>query len=305
MRNRLILAMILVVLPSMAVASFFPPYDKPVVASQLAPGAVAGDCFVANNASIPKVVPTACGGGGATGAPGPAGPTGPPGPAGTAGATGAPGPAGTAGATGAPGPTGPTGPPGPAGTAPPGGPTLVATQTWTGINTFSNAVSNFGTNGTDTKINIGTSTGTIYIGSDATKTCAGITGDAFVINDPGLGGSSILTSNDSINALGICGELHLADLLFGANSTVGVVPWHPATDPTCTVGAGGTSCAATFTVPGPDTMRCTANDEGVALGGIGYSISVSPPATGVVTLTYGAVGVIAGGGAVTFSVVCL
>ena len=46
------------------IASFFPPYNQPVVASQLAPGIVAGQCFAASSDTTPVVVPVACGGGG-------------------------------------------------------------------------------------------------------------------------------------------------------------------------------------------------------------------------------------------------
>lgn len=49
------------------IASFFPPYNVPVPANQLAPGVVAGQCFAASSDPIPVVVPVTCSGGGGSG----------------------------------------------------------------------------------------------------------------------------------------------------------------------------------------------------------------------------------------------
>ncbi len=89
-----------------------------------------------------------------------------------------------------------------------------------------------------------------------------------------------------------------------ANGMV-ATPWHPVSDPSCSVSTGGTSCTTTVTVPGPDTMRCSANDEADPLVAAGDRIGVSVPVSGVVTIKYTSLGVVAGGGtAGPFSVVC-
>ena len=45
------------------IASFFPPYTQTIPAYQLAPGAVAGSCFVADSEAIPQIIPAVCNGG--------------------------------------------------------------------------------------------------------------------------------------------------------------------------------------------------------------------------------------------------
>lgn len=175
-----------------------------------------------------------------------------------------------------------------------GGPTLSATQTWTGVNTYSNTLKVNPFDGI--QLQSGPNVFLLADGSTCSGGTSGAAFDFYVAGGPG----AVLCGDGSGNiSIGLSGQTTAIE-----NGTVAAYPWHPATDPACTVGAGGTSCTATVTVPGPNSMRCSANDEGAALGGVGYSISVSSPSAGVVTITYGAVGVIAGGGTATFSVTC-
>lgn len=80
-------------------------------------------------------------------------------------------------------------------------------------------------------------------------------------------------------------------------------PWRPAVAPTCTVGAGGTTCNVAVTLP-TTGMVCTANVTGTALlGGLIAEVEVSISGT-TETITYNTP-VWAAGGAVTFQNVCL
>jgi hypothetical protein len=81
-------------------------------------------------------------------------------------------------------------------------------------------------------------------------------------------------------------------------------PWRPASDPTCTIAAAGTSCSTTVTMLN-SAQRCAPVVEGTGLlGGVIIIAAVSYSGT-TETITADAVSAVAGGGAVTFSNPCV
>jgi len=108
--------------------------------------------------------------------------------------------------------------------------------------------------------------------------------------------------------IGVAHNMNLLGGLIPAQGSNAVVayPWHPASDPSCAIGAGGTGCTtSSITLPAAN-MRCTANPQGNGtLGGILLvGTSITYPDSTHYTITENAVATIAGGGTVTFSSVC-
>jgi hypothetical protein len=116
-----------------------------------------------------------------------------------------------------------------------------------------------------------------------------------------VGANQLFTINE-LGDIGLSGGIST-----GGNASGVFYPWHPATDPTCMIGVGGTTCTTTdITLPAAN-MRCTANIMGAdTLGGVGsFAPRIEYPTTTSFNLTEIAAGVIAGGGIVTFSTTCL
>jgi hypothetical protein len=191
------------------IASFFPPYDQPVVAAQLAPGVVAGQCFKASNDTTPVVVPTACGG---------------------------------------------------------GGPTLAGNNTWTGVNSFTNAAgTNLGVNGVDAscKANVGQGSNGNFdytcFGADSTISCsvAGttITADELVI---GNGTFSQYMCVDNAQNVMFPGIVYIGSLTVGGFTSAG--PLTAIGDVTGNLfrsnRVGGTAAIMVLGVPGAPSGAC-------------------------------------------------
>jgi hypothetical protein len=90
-----------------------------------------------------------------------------------------------------------------------GGPTLAGTQTWTGVNTYTNTAGGLsvGTSGVDgPRIQIQSGSGGFnvpnFLGANSTHNCAGVNGDFLYFGDA-LGGGDVFTIS-SANAVGFC-----------------------------------------------------------------------------------------------------
>lgn len=108
----------------------------------------------------------------------------------------------------------------------------------------------------------------------------------------------------SIARLDPSGNLSLAGGIQAGNQTsVTAYPWHPSSDPTCSIAAAGTACSTTTTMP-VSGMRCgvVLIDTGT-IGGVIVVPSVGYSGT-TLTLYATALSSIAGGGTAAFSVSC-
>jgi hypothetical protein len=178
-----------------------------------------------------------------------------------------------------------------------GGPTLAATQTWTGVNTYAAS----------------TTTGEIIIGGTSSN-CVMDYGLSIggVLNLPcDVATRALLNVNhmfnqgtyqDATGAAGTSGQI----LSSTGTGTLWITSpaGHPATAPTCTVTAGTATCTSAAFTPPNATSVCTANVRGTGPpGGIPGEVDVSAPgATDTVTFT--AVTTIVAGASVTFNVTC-
>jgi hypothetical protein len=190
---------------------------------------------------------------------------------------------------------------------------LAANQTWAGINAFTNAAgSNFGTPGSNNSslVNVaegvGGDGGFMHIGANAAASCAGVAGTAFALDDITSNGT-FLTINDGSGRTGICNPLMLpGDVLALASDPNNFASlWRPATAPTCTVGAGGTTCTTAAFGAGGVPLTCTANVRGSAPpSGFVSEVDVSAPGV-TVTATYTSSSAWVAGGVITFNVTCL
>jgi hypothetical protein len=205
-----------------------------------------------------------------------------------------------------------------------GGPTLAGTQTWTGTNTFQVnfvpiVLSCPGSNTCD--INTQSQILSEYYGPQQSASCSSGIGPNGTIWQIHSNSNSVGLPNVVSLAIGASwnGSLEIAscvpfdntagiysDATASSNGVVAAYPWHPATDPRCTVSTGGTSCSTTFTAPHTG-MKCSGSPQGTGLlGGVGQfapGFTASSDPTWTITATFAAP--VTGGGTDTFSTVCV
>jgi hypothetical protein len=202
------------------------------------------------------------------------------------------------------------------------------------LNTFSQVITstssavNFtgGTSGVDNQniLTFGAGSGSYTddittIGADSTVTgpcTTSISGDALVIKNH-LSTRLTMNRNGQVCVTSLEGQLTTENITINSGSvglwlrgngltadggTTTTYPWYPSPEPTCTIGAGGTSCSTTVDIP-HSGMECTANLAGTSLiGGLVGEVLIDITDT-TETLTY-ATPSLAGGGVITFHNIC-
>lgn len=95
-----------------------------------------------------------------------------------------------------------------------------------------------------------------------------------------------------------------ANGLYSDGGTVQAYPWHPASAPTCTIAAAGTTCTTGNISMPHSTMVCSANVQGTSPpAGVVGEVDVSAPGS-TETITYTLSSAWVAGGTITFNMTC-